>query len=47
MVGSTTAVGGTMRCVTLAAPDDLALERWTVCLQKVRKMHGNVLLQSV
>lgn len=35
MVGSTEAVGGVLRCVTLAVKDDLALEKWIQCLQKV------------
>lgn len=35
MVSSTTAVGGTLRCVTLAAQDNLALEKWTAFLEKV------------
>ena len=35
MVSSTTAVGGTLRCVTLACKDTLALERWMSFLEKV------------
>lgn len=35
MVSSTTAVGGTLRCVTLATRDHLALEKWTIFLEKV------------
>lgn len=35
MVSSTTAVGGTLRCVTLATKDNLALEKWTSFLEKV------------
>lgn len=35
MVGSTTAVGGTLRCVTLATKDTLALQKWTSFLEKV------------
>lgn len=34
MVSSTTSVGGTMRCVTLAVQDDLALEKWTAFVEK-------------
>ncbi len=37
MVSSTTAVGGTRRCVTLAAKDTLALEKWMTFLEKVGK----------
>lgn len=37
MVSSTTAVGGTLRCVTLAAKDTLALEKWMTFLEKVGK----------
>lgn len=36
MVASTEAVGGVLRCVTLAVKDDLALEKWIHSLQKVR-----------
>lgn len=35
MVASTEAVGGVLRCMTLAVKDDLALEKWIHCLQKV------------
>lgn len=35
MVASTEAVGGVLRCATLAVKDDLALEKWVHCLQKV------------
>lgn len=34
MVGSNIALGGTVRCVTLAIKDDLALEQWTTSLEK-------------
>lgn len=36
MVSGTAAVGGTLRCVTLAMKDSLALERWTSLLEQVR-----------
>lgn len=36
MVSGTAAVGGTLRCVTLATKDSLALERWTNLLEQVR-----------
>lgn len=35
MVSSTTVVGGTLRCVTLATKDNLALEKWTSFLEQV------------
>lgn len=35
MVASTEAVGGILRCATLAVKDDLALEKWIHCLHKV------------
>lgn len=35
MVSSTTEVGGTLRCVTLASENSLALEKWTSFLEKV------------
>lgn len=35
MVASTEAVGGVLRCVTLAVKDDLALEKWIHGLHKV------------
>lgn len=34
-VSSTTAVGGTLRCVTLATKDNFAMEKWTSFLEKV------------
>lgn len=35
MVSSTMAVGGTLRCVTLATKDNLALEKWMSFLEQV------------
>lgn len=37
MVSSTTAVGGTLRCVTFATKDNLALEKWTGFLEQVER----------
>lgn len=36
VVGSRSSVGGTVRSVTLAVKDDLALEQWTGFLEKVQ-----------
>lgn len=38
MVGSNTAIGGTVRCVTLAAKDDLAVQQWNKSLEKVSNL---------
>lgn len=46
MVGSTTSVGGTLRCVTLAVRDDLALEKWTKFLEKVNHGYTNTMRVS-
>ncbi|CAM9311106.1 unnamed protein product, partial [Ectocarpus sp. 6 AP-2014] len=40
MVSGTAAVGGTLRCVTLATKDSLALERWTNLLEQAMSQEG-------
>ncbi|CAM9471343.1 unnamed protein product [Scytosiphon promiscuus] len=47
MVSSTTAVGGTLRCVTLATNDNLALEKWTTFLEKAMSQAGQVAGASI
>ncbi|CAM9623267.1 unnamed protein product, partial [Hapterophycus canaliculatus] len=47
MVSSTTAVGGTLRCVTLATRDHLALEKWTTFLEKAMSPAGQVAGASI